>query len=96
MKELPFPSPVVVVGFSTLGHLAIATDDGSVRVYQKPYVKVWKAVRNLGSEISSVAFEQDPSSTSLHLWIAWGQNVCTEIRPGFELKLTSSVSDILL
>ncbi|GJJ12622.1 hypothetical protein Clacol_006865 [Clathrus columnatus] len=107
MAALALPFPVVVLVFSpTTEHLAIASDDGSIRIYQKPYTKVWKALRNLGPEISSVAFALDSSSTSFPLWVACGQHIlCFELACDslilerkdciFESRVTEEAEDIL-
>lgn len=69
---LHLPSPVTALAFGNSGQLGVATEDGTLRIYESPYTKVWKAVRNLGSEISSVVF--GGSAESL-VWVACGQHV---------------------
>lgn len=70
---LQLPSPVTAVSFGDTGQLGVATEDGTLRIYELPYNKVWKAVRNLGSEISSVVFEG--SGESRLVWVACSQHV---------------------
>ena len=68
------PSPVVAVAFAPSAQLGVASEDGTVRLYQPPYSKVSKAVRNLGCEISSLVF-----SPGGDIWVACGQ--CVSILP---------------
>jgi hypothetical protein len=73
MCILRLPSPVTAVAFGHSGRLGVATEDGTLRIYEPPYSKVWKAVRNLGSEISCLVFEG--SVESRFVWVACGQHV---------------------
>lgn len=70
---LHLPSPVVAIAFAPSAQLVVASDDGTVRLYHPPYSKVSKAVRNLGCEISSLAF----SPGGRDIWVACGQRVST-------------------
>ena len=50
-------------------------DDGSIRLYNLPETKVCKAVRGLGSDVSSIAWVH-PSGTEVgSIWIAAGRKV---------------------
>jgi hypothetical protein len=74
---LRLPSPVTALAFGISGKLGVATEDGTLRIYESPYTKVSKAVKNLGSEISSVVFG---GSAEAHLiWVACGQHVSRHI-----------------
>lgn len=54
-----------------------AKDDGSLRVYDLSSFKVTKAIRGLGSEISSIVCFKTPASESSEAWIACGRHVRT-------------------
>jgi hypothetical protein len=51
-------------------------DDGSLRLYRPPDSKVVKAIRGLGSEVSSVTVMMPNSSD---IWLACGSSVSAEI-----------------
>jgi hypothetical protein len=74
--EARLPTPVSSTAFSETGLLAIGTDDGALRVYESPYTRVWKAVRQLGSEVASVAFTH---GNSVSVWVASGRHVRTNV-----------------
>jgi hypothetical protein len=71
---LHLPAPVAAVAFGPAAHLGVASEDGTVRVYEPPYSKVSKAVRNLGSEISSLVFSAGAKREG-DIWIACEQHV---------------------
>ncbi|KAK0490864.1 hypothetical protein IW261DRAFT_1547159 [Armillaria novae-zelandiae] len=51
------------------------TDDGTLRVYDLSTFKVLKAVRGLGSEVSSIVCVKRPSSDLRDAWVACGTQV---------------------
>lgn len=57
--------------------LWVCQDDGIVRVYLPPDIKVLKAVRGLGDEVSSVAWSnKSPKSGGMgHIYVAVGGQV---------------------
>lgn len=77
MACLYLPSPITAVAFGASGQLGVASEDGTLRIYESPYTKVWKAIRNIGSEISSVVFGS--SGESNLVWVACGQYVSTPL-----------------
>ncbi|KAF8586537.1 WD40 repeat-like protein [Ramaria rubella] len=85
---LRLPSSVIAIAFEPSGKLAVASDDGTLRIYDPPYIKVWKAIRNLGSEISSVVF--GASVESHVIWVACNQHVLC-----FSLDTTEATNLIL-
>jgi len=50
-------------------------DDGSIRLYRLPDSKVVKAIRGLGSEVSSIAVTGPTSNGFGDMWIACGTSV---------------------
>lgn len=50
-------------------------DDGSVRLYDLPETKVRKAVRGLGSDVSSIAWAHSLGTEIGNIWVAVGQKV---------------------
>jgi hypothetical protein len=51
-------------------------DDGSLRLYNLPEGRVHKAVRGLGSDISSIAWVHPLGTEIGNVWVAAGQKVC--------------------
>lgn len=54
----------------------IRSDDGTIRIYQPPEIRVAKAIRGLGAEISSIACSTEPESELGIVWLACGKRVC--------------------
>ena len=50
-------------------------DDGSLRLYNMPETKVQKAVRGLGSDVSSITWVHSPGTEIGNIWVAVGQKV---------------------
>jgi hypothetical protein len=50
-------------------------DDGSIRLYRLPDTKVVKAIRGLGSEISSIIAMAPKSGSFGDVWVACGNSV---------------------
>ena len=57
----------------------IVTDDGSLRLYNLPETKVCKAVRGLGSDISSIAWAHSSGTEIGNVWVAAGQKVVRRV-----------------
>jgi WD40 repeat protein len=55
--------------------LILGSDDGSIRLYRLPDTKVVKAIRGLGSEISSIAVIAPKSGGFGDMWVACGNSV---------------------
>ncbi|KAF8507903.1 WD40-repeat-containing domain protein [Hysterangium stoloniferum] len=91
-ESLRLPSSVTAAAFSYSGHLGVAGDDGTLRVYEAPYKKVWKAARNLGSEVSSLVFVEGGGKVdSVPVWLACGQNVlCFELGSASKMILVEN------
>ncbi|KAF9645295.1 WD40 repeat-like protein [Thelephora ganbajun] len=69
------PAPVSALAFGKGNHLVIGADDGSLRLYNLPETKVYKAVRGLGSDVSSIAWMHSPGTEIGNIWVAAGQKV---------------------
>jgi hypothetical protein len=52
-------------------------DDGSLRLYNLPETKVYKAVRGLGSDVSSIAWVHPTGTEIGNVLVAVGQKVST-------------------
>lgn len=50
-------------------------DDGSLRIYNLPETKVYKAVRSLDSDVSSITWAHSPGSEIGNVWVAAGRKV---------------------
>ncbi|KAF8485608.1 hypothetical protein JB92DRAFT_2760665, partial [Gautieria morchelliformis] len=100
-------APVTAVAFGHSGQLGVATEDGTLRIYEPPSSKVWKAMRNLGSgsELSSPVFEG--SAETRLVWVACGQHVLrfnldvsevilTRKDATLEMRLTDQSEDIII
>ncbi|KAL5511180.1 hypothetical protein ACEPAH_4395 [Sanghuangporus vaninii] len=76
-STLVLPSQATACVFSTdAKHLAVGSDDGSVRLYKPPESKVRKAVRGFGASISSILFcGPGDDEDKLDVWIASGKSV---------------------
>ncbi|KIJ41256.1 hypothetical protein M422DRAFT_229718 [Sphaerobolus stellatus SS14] len=103
--QIRLPSPVSATAFSESGLLAIATEDGTLRLYQAPYTKVWKAIKDLGAEISSIVFPASAGEDA-SVWVACEQQVfCFDIKNSgmitakkdalTELRLTEEEDDVI-
>lgn len=61
----------------------IAPDDGSVRLFSLPSTTVVRAIRALGSEITSLYWATPPTEDDGELWVACGKKVvplrCTKL-----------------
>ncbi|KAJ7172310.1 WD40-repeat-containing domain protein [Mycena filopes] len=66
------PSPISAVAFGHSGHLFAGSDDGSLRVYDLSSLKVCRALKGLGSEVSSIACFKRPGSELRDVWLACG------------------------
>jgi len=54
-------------------------DDGSLRLYNLPETKVCKAVRGLGSDVSSIAWVCASGAEIGDVWVAAGQKVVRRV-----------------
>ncbi|KAI0273585.1 WD40-repeat-containing domain protein [Gloeopeniophorella convolvens] len=68
------PAHVSALFYTHNGALIVGSDDGSLRFYQPPATKVVKAIRGLGSEVSSVAGLRS-SLGDCCVWVACGTSV---------------------
>lgn len=57
------------------GELSIIEDDGSVRVYNLPSTRVFKAINNLGSDVSSLVTVSRQGAGTEELWLSCGPKV---------------------
>ncbi|KAJ7582960.1 WD40 repeat-like protein, partial [Mycena floridula] len=69
---LQIPAAVTCLARNQSGKFLVGSDDGSVRVYNSLTLKVIKAIRGLGAEISSIVSGTRPG---LAVWLACGQKV---------------------
>lgn len=56
-------------------YMNVSLDDGSVRLYNLPSTTVTRAIRGLGSEISSIEWATSPQNDRGDIWIACGNKV---------------------
>ena len=73
-----------------LSHELSSIDDGSLRVYDLSTFKVLKAVKGLGSEVSSIICIKRPSSELRDAWVAHGKRVCLSLSNFVLLKFMCS------
>ncbi|RDB22274.1 WD repeat-containing protein 53 [Hypsizygus marmoreus] len=72
---LEIPSHVCSLAFGHAGHLFTGSEDGTLRVYDLSSFKVLKAVRGLGSEVSSIVCIKRPNTELRDVWLACGKRV---------------------
>ncbi|KAI0306618.1 WD40-repeat-containing domain protein [Multifurca ochricompacta] len=72
---LVIPAHVSTLTYTHNGMLILGSDDGSLRLYQPPGIKVTKAVRGLEHEVSSVIAIMPSISGFGHIWVACGSSV---------------------
>ncbi|KAJ3531099.1 hypothetical protein NM688_g7620 [Phlebia brevispora] len=83
-----------------LSHISRRGDDGSVRLYNLPSTTVVRAIRGLGSEVSSICWTVSPKDDSGEVWLACGTKALLfrinqqEIRSKLVLSLEDA-SDVL-
>ncbi|KAK0453471.1 WD40-repeat-containing domain protein [Armillaria borealis] len=75
VRILYTPAHVSSLAFGHSGHIFAGCDDGTLRVYDLSTFKVLKAVRGLGSEVSSIVCVKRPESDLRDAWIACGTRV---------------------
>ncbi|KAK0191111.1 WD40-repeat-containing domain protein [Armillaria mellea] len=75
VRTLYTPAHVSSLAFGHSGHVFAGCDDGTLRVYDLSTFKVLKAVRGLGSEVSSIVCVKRPGSDLRDAWIACGTRV---------------------
>ncbi|KAL5529677.1 hypothetical protein ACEPAG_5662 [Sanghuangporus baumii] len=92
-STLVLPTQATACVFSTdAKHLAVGSDDGSVRLYKPPESKVRKAVRGLGISISSILFcGTGDDEDKLDIWIASGKSIYR-----FDLGSSESTNKMIL
>lgn len=66
----------------------MGSDNGSLRLYNLPETKVIKAVRGLGSDVSSVAWAHPPGTEIGNVLVAVGQKILS-----FSLDTSSMIQD---
>ncbi|KAI0705861.1 WD40-repeat-containing domain protein [Cytidiella melzeri] len=71
------PAPVSSVSLADTNHLAVGSDDGTVRFYELPSPKVVKAIRGLECDVASIAWtKKDTGGQGPHeVWIGSGPTV---------------------
>ncbi|KAI9446498.1 WD40 repeat-like protein [Lactarius indigo] len=69
------PAHVSSLEYTQNETLILGSDDGSIRLYRLPDTKVVKAIRGLGSEVSSTAFMAPKSGGFGNMWVACGSSV---------------------
>ena len=74
--------------------LSLVTDDGSVRLYTLPSTTVVRAIRALGSEITSISWAVAPEDDSGEIWIACGKKVGSALRERASTDLCVRVDNI--
>ncbi|THH13865.1 hypothetical protein EW146_g6405 [Bondarzewia mesenterica] len=71
---LRVPPHVTAMSHASSNYLYAGSGDGSVRIYRPPEIKVVKAIRGLGAEISSIACSKKKGS-ELGVWLACGRRI---------------------
>jgi WD40 repeat protein len=89
---LKTPGAVSALCFANTSFFASGAADGSIRFYDLPEIKVQKAVRRLGSEISSLAFS--PRSAGV-IWAAAGREVGFPVSENLVETLILTVDTLL-
>ncbi|KAF8735152.1 hypothetical protein AX14_002657 [Amanita brunnescens Koide BX004] len=89
LKTLKTPSAVSSLAFGHAAQLFVGTHDGTLRVYDLSTFKVIKAVRNLGSEVSSIICVKRPGSDLRDAWIAAGTKIMK-----FQLDSPKMIQDV--
>ncbi|KAF8163623.1 WD40-repeat-containing domain protein [Crassisporium funariophilum] len=74
-QTLRTPAHVSSLAFGHGGHLFAGSDDGSLRLYDLSSLKVLKAVRGLGGEVSSIICVKRAGSELRDTWIAHGKKI---------------------
>ncbi|PPQ63258.1 hypothetical protein CVT24_006783 [Panaeolus cyanescens] len=74
-KVLTLPAHVSSLSLGHAGHLFAGSDDGSLRVYDLSSYKVLKAIKGVGSEISSIICTKRPGTELRDAWIAHGHQI---------------------
>ncbi|KAH9048141.1 WD40-repeat-containing domain protein [Lactarius hengduanensis] len=69
------PAHVSSLEYTQNETLILGSDDGSIRLYRLPDTKVVKAIRGLGSEVSSIAVMAPRSGGFGDMWVACGSSV---------------------
>lgn len=69
------PAHVSSLEYAQNETLILGSDDGSIRLYRLPDTKVVKAIRGLGSEVSSIAIMPPKSGGFGDIWVACGNSV---------------------
>jgi WD40 repeat protein len=72
---LLIPAHVSTSTYTHNGILILGSDDGSLRLYCPSDTKVVRAIRGLGSEVSSVTAVTPKDSGFGHIWVACGSSV---------------------
>jgi len=75
------PSAVSSLAFTSSGLLCAGSDDGTLRLYCLPSSKVYKALRSIGTEISSIVCATSRASDTEEIWLASGRRAFS-----FQLK----------
>lgn len=74
-RSLQTPAHISCLALGHAGHLFAASADGSLRVYDLSSLKVIKAVRGLGAEVSSIVCVKRTGSELRDAWLACGSRV---------------------
>ncbi|KAH9063479.1 WD40-repeat-containing domain protein, partial [Lactarius vividus] len=69
------PAHVSSLEYTQNETLILGSDDGSIRLYRLPDTKVVKAIRGLGSEVSSIAVMAPKFGGFGDMWVACGSSV---------------------
>ncbi|KAL4246103.1 WD40-repeat-containing domain superfamily protein [Abortiporus biennis] len=72
--SIKVPAAVSALSFGSQGNLAVGSADGSVRVYKLPSLKVLKAIRQLGDEVSSICWLNNRDAQIGEICVASGRN----------------------
>ncbi|KAK2466708.1 hypothetical protein APHAL10511_000966 [Amanita phalloides] len=89
LKTLKTSSAVSSLAFGHVTQLFVGTHDGILRVYDLSTLKVVRAVRNLGSEVSSIICLKRPGSDLRDAWIAAGTKIMK-----FQLDSPNMIQDV--
>ncbi|TFK63229.1 hypothetical protein BDN72DRAFT_826806 [Pluteus cervinus] len=74
-RVLQINTPISSLAFGHASHLFVGSGDGSLRVYDLSTFKVVKAIKGLGSEVSSIVCVKRPSSELRDAWVGCGKQI---------------------
>ncbi|EJF66094.1 hypothetical protein DICSQDRAFT_97887 [Dichomitus squalens LYAD-421 SS1] len=93
-ETVAVPSGVSAVSFGADDTVIAGSEDGSLRWYTLPSTKVVKAIKALGEEIASIAYQPPKKSEQGSIWVASGRRVLSF--PSDTSKMISTIQDAVV